>query len=195
MTMRIAFFTDLHGSTLVFEKGLAMAVKYDVDLIILGGDLSGKRMLPIEKLTSGNFITHEPYRKKDDSGNSTIVYEKRPLNSAELPAFLKRLEAKGYYWYIGDEEVILQRNSIPDDLRKLEQAAVSQRLKKWAGLANERMPAGVECIWTGGNDDDQNVLDALSNENLGRFTYGEDRLHEFAGYQILSQGFSNPTPF
>jgi Icc-related predicted phosphoesterase len=193
--MRVIFFTDLHGSTLVFEKGLALARDYEVDLIILGGDLSGKRMLPIEKSSSGNFIAHEPYKKKDDSGKATIVYEKRQLQSAELPRFLRKLEAKGYYWYVGGKEEIHHINSVPAELARLERAAITQRLKDWATLANDRMSEGVECVWTGGNDDDQEVLDHLRDHSLGRFVYGEDRLHEFGGYQILSLGVSNPTPF
>lgn len=193
--MRVIFFTDLHGSTLVFEKGLAAAVENDVDLIILGGDLSGKRILPIERYPSGDFIAYEPYKKKDDSGNATIVYEKRPLRATALPAFLKKLEAKGYYWYVEDEETIRQINAVPADMLKREKEAIVQRLKQWSKLANDRMPEGVQCIWTGGNDDDQDVLNTLRNEPLGRFRYGEDQLHEFGGYQVLSLGVSNPTPF
>jgi Icc-related predicted phosphoesterase len=193
--MRIIFFTDLHGSTLVFEKGLAVAVDYDVDLIILGGDLSGKRMLPIERLDSGDFIVAEPYKQKDDTGKAEIVYKERSIRGSELPTFYRKLEAKGYYWYMGDKEEIRQARASPAEMLKLEKAAITERLVHWAKLASDRMPEKVQCIWTGGNDDEQDVLNDFRNRDVGRFTYGEDQVHDFGGYKIISLGVSNRTPF
>ena len=193
--MRVAFFTDVHGSTLVFEKGLSLAGEFDVDLLILGGDLSGKRLLNVERLPSGDFIVYEPYKEKGDSGDAVIVYRARHVKCGHFPAFRQRLEAKGYYWFVGDKDELRMLNSDPLRKARLERDAIVQRLTYWTERANERLPEHVECVWTGGNDDEQIVLDELRNQDLGRFTYGEGRLHEFDGYQILSLGVSNPTPF
>lgn len=193
--MRIAFFTDVHGSTLVFEKGLSVAAEFEVDLLILGGDLSGKRLLEIQKLGTGDFLVYEPYKKKDDNGDAVVVYEERQVKSDDLPAFCKKLEAKGYYWFIAERERARMINADPAERLRLEKAAITQRLMHWGKLVNERLPEYIDCIWTGGNDDEQAVLDELRDQELGRFTYGEGRLHEFCGYQVLSLGISNRTPF
>jgi Icc-related predicted phosphoesterase len=193
--MRIAFFTDVHGSTLVFEKGLSMAEEFDVDLLILGGDLSGKRLLDIERLPSGDFVVYEPYTEKGDRGDAVTVYRARDVRSTYFPALCQRLEAKGYYWFVGDNEELGELNSDSGRKAQLERDAIMQRLMHWTRRANERLPEHVECVWTGGNDDEQDVLDQLRNQDLGRFTYGEGQLHGFDEYQILSLGVSNPTPF
>src|SRR5438445_2718130 len=45
--LRIYFATDIHGSDRCFRKFLAAAGSYDADVLVLGGDIAGKGLVPI----------------------------------------------------------------------------------------------------------------------------------------------------
>src|SRR6266508_1232337 len=45
---RLFFATDVHGSDRCFRKFLAAAAVYDVQALVLGGDVIGKAIVPIE---------------------------------------------------------------------------------------------------------------------------------------------------
>src|ERR1700689_3578044 len=45
--MKIFFATDIHGSEVCWRKFLNSAAFYKADLVVLGGDVTGKAMVPI----------------------------------------------------------------------------------------------------------------------------------------------------
>src|ERR1700740_1794543 len=45
--MKIFFATDIHGSEICWRKFLNSAAFYKADLVVLGGDVTGKVMIPI----------------------------------------------------------------------------------------------------------------------------------------------------
>ncbi len=45
--MKIYFATDVHGSEICWKKFLAASKFYDADTLILGGDMTGKVIIPI----------------------------------------------------------------------------------------------------------------------------------------------------
>jgi Icc-related predicted phosphoesterase len=47
---RIFFATDLHGSEVSFRKFINAAKFYEADALIMGGDVAGKLLVPIEPL-------------------------------------------------------------------------------------------------------------------------------------------------
>jgi Icc-related predicted phosphoesterase len=49
------FATDLHGSDVCFRKFLAAAKVYQVNVLVMGGDLTGKQLIPIVEQTDGTF--------------------------------------------------------------------------------------------------------------------------------------------
>ncbi|MGO9955201.1 MAG: metallophosphoesterase, partial [Solirubrobacteraceae bacterium] len=50
---RCFFATDLHGSDRCFRKFLAAASAYEADVLLLGGDVAGKAIVPVEKCPGG----------------------------------------------------------------------------------------------------------------------------------------------
>src|SRR5689334_14370412 len=52
---RILFATDIHGSERCFRKFLNSAPLYDVDYLILGGDITGKLLVPIVRNDDGSY--------------------------------------------------------------------------------------------------------------------------------------------
>ena len=45
--MKVFFATDIHGSEICWRKFLNAAAFYKADMVILGGDVTGKVMVPI----------------------------------------------------------------------------------------------------------------------------------------------------
>ena len=54
---RIFFCTDVHGSTVCFKKFVNAARFYDADVLILGGDVTGKMVVPIAHQPDGTYLT------------------------------------------------------------------------------------------------------------------------------------------
>jgi len=52
---RIFFTTDVHGSTVVFKKFINSAKFYEAQVIILGGDMVGKMIVPLVEQANHNF--------------------------------------------------------------------------------------------------------------------------------------------
>ena len=45
--MKVFFATDIHGSEVCWRKFLNAAAFYKADLVVLGGDVTGKTMVPV----------------------------------------------------------------------------------------------------------------------------------------------------
>jgi Icc-related predicted phosphoesterase len=47
VTVRVFFATDVHGSEVCWRKFINSAAHYEADVLILGGDMTGKAIVPI----------------------------------------------------------------------------------------------------------------------------------------------------
>ena len=62
---KLFFVTDVHGSQTTFRKFVNAGKFYEVDVLVLGGDIAGKMVVPILDLGGGKYratiqsITHE----------------------------------------------------------------------------------------------------------------------------------------
>src|SRR5580698_11310541 len=130
--MRIMFATDLHGSTLVFQKAVSLSILADADVLIVGGDLSGKRLLPIVPVSNASFRVGEPFNQKDDSGTSLSGNVFREVKKGDLDNVCQRWEAKGYYWHVAEEAEIRRLNETPEELTLLFERKIVERIEKWA---------------------------------------------------------------
>ena len=53
--MRIFFATDIHGSDTCWRKFLNSGKHYDADAIVLGGDMTGKAVIPMVDAGDGRW--------------------------------------------------------------------------------------------------------------------------------------------
>jgi hypothetical protein len=51
----IFFSIDVHASEVVFRKFLGTAKFYNVDTLVMGGDITGKTVVPLVSKASGNY--------------------------------------------------------------------------------------------------------------------------------------------
>jgi len=140
--MRIYFTTDVHGSTLCFKKFLNAAKFYSADVAIIGGDITGKLIIPITEQTDGTYTCK----------HQGTAYDLKTKD--EVEKLRKRIEDQGYYPYITNksemEDFAKQTSKVDDLFTKL----MMQRVEEWVKLADERLKdQKISCYVQPGNDD------------------------------------------
>ena len=55
MKVRLFFATDVHGSEVCWRKFINSAKHYEADVLILGGDMTGKAVVPVVDLGSDRY--------------------------------------------------------------------------------------------------------------------------------------------
>jgi Icc-related predicted phosphoesterase len=179
--MKIFFATDIHGSEVCWRKFLNSAAFYKADLVVLGGDVTGKAMVPV--------TSHNGYWQVTVRGQ-TYRLETRE----ELEAMLTRIRNSGFY----------PAMVTPDELQHLsqEEGAVDRRfttemissLDRWLDMADGKLKGGqIPCILNGGNDDIWEIDDII--EQSPCVSFGEGKVLDLDGFQLISMGWTNPTPW
>jgi len=181
--VRIFFVTDIHGSETCFRKFLSGARVYKADILILGGDITGKVLIPITRLGDGS-------------------YETKFLGKQEVlktPDELRKLEQiiadSGYYYFQATKSELEKIDASKEIQDKFFMDAMKERLSHWVDYGEKILKeTGTVCYFTGGNDDYQEVLDGVQDtphmKNTDNKVVSIDSVHELA-----SLGWSNMTPW
>src|ERR1700737_5624964 len=82
-TMRVFYATDLHGSEVCWRKFLNAAKFYDADVLICGGDMTGKAMIPLVE--------------DSDSYEFTLAGIAQRVGRDEIGDWEAQISRKGYY--------------------------------------------------------------------------------------------------
>ncbi len=180
---RLYFVTDVHGSDRCFRKFINAAKFYKAGVLILGGDITGKVIVPVV-----------------DHGNSTYsaTFIGNPLEikgKDELPGALKQISDSGAYPFVSDSKAIEELQSKPDERDKLFTRLIVERLQGWMRLAEERLKgSGVECYISPGNDDIFEIDDVLSSSSF--VTNPEEKVVSIDGeHEMITLGYTNHTPW
>ncbi len=180
--MRLVFATDVHGSEQCFRKFLNSAAAYRADALVLGGDITGKVLVPVVQ-TTGGWVTHIAGRE--------VTAE----TEGERKELERLIRLSGHYTIIvtRDEKAILDTD--PTAREDAFRAAMLRTVRDWVELAAERLePKGIPLIMMPGNDDLNDVSAALTRADY--IINGEGRVVELpGGYELVSYGYSNRTPW
>jgi RimJ/RimL family protein N-acetyltransferase len=84
---RIFFATDIHGSETCFRKFLNAAVAYDCRAIILGGDITGKQLVPIVRHPDGWEVSEGGVARVMETEEARDEAARRARASGGYPAF------------------------------------------------------------------------------------------------------------
>jgi len=167
-----------------FRKLLAAARVYEVDALILGGDVSGKSVVPVFPVSGGYSFGAGP--------SAPIVVAEGTLevsirNAEDLGTYCIRMDAA--------ESERLQKDD--EYVRTLLKQAATNRLKQWLELAEERLSGTrVKCYVTGGNDDADEILGPLKEASGDHVVNCDDEVVALPdGRELVSLGYSNPTPW
>lgn len=181
--IRIYFATDIHGSEICWKKFLAAAKYYDADVLVLGGDMTGKALVPVVSLGGGRW-------------KAVLLQETHELETeAELTAMESAIASRGYYPFRTDEDQMRGFAEKPETVDALFHKIVLETAARWMDLADSRLAGtGVDCYVCPGNDDSFDLDGVIAQSKLVKDAEGKV-VELGAGVSLASTGWSNPTPW
>jgi Icc-related predicted phosphoesterase len=182
---RVFFAADIHGSERCFRKWLNAARVYEADVLVFGGDIAGKVLVPIVANSLGTGYTVSLH------GRTVEVETREAL--AELQAQLR--SAGRYSVVLTQEEKEHYDGHAKDVAEELFPAAVRGVLTEWVTLAEERLSGWhIPAYIMLGNDDYPDLTEVLLSGQ--QMVNAEDTVVELpGGFEMISLGYSNPTPW
>jgi Icc-related predicted phosphoesterase len=184
MTLTRVFFTsDVHGSEVCFMKFLNAAKYYKTDIIILGGDITGKMIVAIIEQPDGTYIA-------DFLGNQLTI--KTP---EELAALEKNVRNSGYYPYVTSSSEI-EKLDVDKKLQdELFSKVMAEGVKRWVTIAEERLKASkVKCYISPGNDDRFDI-DAVLKSSPVVLCPEDEVVWLDDNHEMITSAWTNPTPW
>jgi Icc-related predicted phosphoesterase len=181
-TVRIFFATDIHGSETCWRKFLNSGKHYGADAIVLGGDMTGKALVPIV----------------DDGGgrwHATLLENRHDLQGEEETAeFEKAVGRRGYYPFRTTADELREYEGDPDRADRFFHEQMLAAVERWMALADERLEGtGIRAYVCPGNDDQFDIDPVIEEARLVELAEG--RVVDLDGFQMASTGWSNPTPW
>jgi len=179
--VRVFFSTDIHGSEVCWRKFLNAGAFHKADVLIMGGDMTGKAMVPI---TGADGTWRVTLRDQE-----TILH-----GEDEVAAMEKRIADRGYYPIrMSPEEMAASQadESLVDARFKAEMLA---QVERWMALADERLAGkGIRIIVSPANDDIFEIDPIIAAAKVVEL--GESNLIDLDGLSLVSTGWANPTPW
>jgi Icc-related predicted phosphoesterase len=179
--MRVFFATDIHGSEVCWRKFVNAGRHHRADVLIMGGDMTGKAMVPIVATDGGWDVTLQEQRHS-------------MATEAELAAMEKRISDRGYYPVrVSREELdaMAADESLVDTRFRAEMIAGVER---WMAWADEKLAgSGIRCIVSPANDDIFEIDPVIAGAD--HVELGDERVIELDGFSLVSLGWANPTPW
>ena len=177
---KIFFATDLHGSEMCWKKFLNAAKFYDADVLICGGDMTGKAIVPV--------VSENGHYSVALGGEQQTVAAEQV---ADVEATIRR---KGYYPLRMSVERLHELDQSPEMRAQCFQEVMLEGVERWMNMAAEKLRGtGIRCFVCPGNDDEIEVDEVVKRAELVEL--GEGRVVELDGFSMISTGWSNHTPW
>jgi uncharacterized protein len=181
--VRLFFATDVHGSEVCWRKFINSAAHYEADVLILGGDMTGKAVVPIVDQGSGQY-------------RYTMQDQRHQLSGADdLAANERLIRDHGYYPVVMTEDEVRECAQDEDKLEAVFERARLSTIEQWVAWADQKLAgSGIQCIVCPGNDDKHDIDDVLATSS--QIMVGEGNVIDLPeGYQLISSGWTNLTPW
>ena len=181
--MRFFFATDVHGSEICWKKFIASAKFYEVDTLILGGDMTGKAIVPI--IAEGN-----------NKWKVTLLEQESMLEGQEaVNKMVATIMNRGYYPHVTNPDEVKEISETPGRSDELFSEYVIKTMQRWMEYADQKLAgSGIKCYVCPGNDDVLEIDPVIESSKSVRSVEGKviwlDDHHE-----MISTGWSNPTPW
>jgi len=177
---KVFFATDLHGSETCWRKFLNSAKFYGCDVLICGGDMTGKAIVPLVE--------------EDGHFSYTLAAERQVVSAGQIAEVENTIRRKGYYPLRVTPERLHQLDQDAEVRADTFRQVMLDGVERWMNLASEKLSgSGVRCFVSPGNDDEFEVDDVVRKSDFVEL--GEGRMIDIDGFTMISSGWSNPTPW
>jgi Icc-related predicted phosphoesterase len=180
--LRILFTTDLHGSESAFRKFVNAAVEFKADIALLGGDLTGKSLVPVLQSNGGHTAEFMGRQLKADT-------------RGELAELERTIRLAGQYPFRTTQEETDRLREHPGDVDRVFVDAMRVSLEGWFDLAAERLgPKGIRLLAIAGNDDPREIDDVLREHEFVQHV-DRDVFEIEPGVEVVGFSGANRTPW
>jgi Icc-related predicted phosphoesterase len=181
---RVFFITDIHGSDLCFRKFLnSFRSAKNPDVIIIGGDITGKWLVPLVGQRGGNRIARFE--------GTTVELQ----SEKEILDYEKRLADTGAYALRCNQDTADELERDPDAAEAALKCARVERLSRWIDLADKvAARTGRRIVINAGNDDPYYVDGVLRSAQHVVMPEGQV-VPVDSDINMLSTGYANHTPW
>src|ERR1700730_17267022 len=197
--MRIFFATDIHGSEICWRKFLNSAAFYKADLVVLGGDVTGKVLVPILAMPGHSAVTFGGQRLRSRAvrgtwdgtwGGQRLRLETR----AELDEIQRKTRDRGSSPAVMSTDELDALNEADGSIDRRFTLEMTRGLDRWLDMADGKLRGGeIPCILNGGNDDIWEIDDII--EQSPCVSFAESKVLDIGGFYLASMGWANPTPW
>jgi len=180
---RVFFITDVHGSTRCFKKFLNAAKFYKAGILVLGGDLTGKVLIPVVEQGDGT------YRCMYEGNEMTLK------NKKDVDDLVARATDSGLYTRLMAKKEFQEMSADPKSVTAAFNKAMVDRVGDWMRLAEERLGStDVKCYISPGNDD---LFDVDPILDSSRYVINpEGKVVSIDGeHEMITLGYTNHTPW
>ena len=179
---KIFFATDIHGSDRCLRKFVNAGKFYGVDAVVMGGDITGKMIVPVVAEAGGMYSAH-------------LFGRRRTVDVDGLAELNKFIADAGFYAHSMTQDEIDAFRGDPAAVDELFRKLMNETMSRWIDLVEDRLAGtGIECIFAPGNDDPFFIDDLLSSSST--VINPDSKVIELpGGYSMISVGFSNRTPW
>ncbi|HEX2031099.1 MAG TPA: metallophosphoesterase [Actinomycetota bacterium] len=180
---RLYFASDLHASEQLWRKFLNAPSFYGADVLIMGGDMSGKLLVPMVETQPGVWET------------SLFGKHQKAKGEDRLRQLEERARFNGFYPYRCDPAEMDRLERDPEYRDQRFRQVMAASLESWLEMAHDKLAGtGIPLYVMPGNDDPWEFDEVFARapepvENV------EGRVVRFHRIQMLSSGWANPTPW
>lgn len=179
--LTIYFAADFHGSDICWRKFLRAGEFYCADALIMGGDLAGKAIVPIELHEDGTFA-------------ATFLGEQHRGTGEELTQFEASVRYNGFYPYAAPVEALAKYRQDAAARDELFDRVMVEEARRWVALGDQKgAETGIPIYVVAGNDDPWAFDTVLRGAN--HITSAEDGIARVGDHEMISCSYANPTPW
>jgi Icc-related predicted phosphoesterase len=180
---RLLYGSDFHGSEVVFRKFISAAFQYQARILIVGGDVTGKAMVPVVHQGKGCYVGHVFGRREEACTPDDLEKLKRTISNV------------GFYPIVIEKDEAEELEGSPEKMTRRFEAEMSQRVREWMALAEEKLvPQKIQLYFMPGNDDLYSI-DAVIEEFPNVHNPDMKCILLEDGYELLGNSNANMTPW
>jgi Icc-related predicted phosphoesterase len=181
--VRIYFCSDIHASRKCWKRFLNSWKFYGADHIVVGGDITGKFVVPIVEAGGGRYTT------------TFLGIERKVSGPEQLETLRVRIADSGQYDFVTTPDELATYQDDQARIDALFRRLVIDRAERWVAEADQKLRGtGVRCFVSGANDDFFEVDDVIASSEVIEDPNGTVIQLE-GGFELMGMGYGNPTPW
>ena len=177
------FATDIHGSDICWSKFLNAGKFYGANVLILGGDMTGKAVVPFVHQGGKNYKV------------TLLEQEFNITSDEELQDMIKRVRSRGYYPYLSDPDEIRELDQTPERVSQIFRTEVLKVVQQWMDLADKKLDGSDMKVYCSPGNDDMDEVDEIVRASR-RVLLVEGQVTPLdSDHEMIASGWSNRTPW